>query len=212
MEITWVDRFCFLWGEIFNCLKCFKGVVGRWGQRSEVVQCKRLFLPSWFPKPNFLYMETQTRKFSVYQGDLFYIYIYIYYILYIFVQFMPAFSGNCNWRYSSIHMLYIVPSLKLTFWPWKYAFPKRETVFQPSLFRCDLSFRECIHPYTCQFKVSGTIHATKTADEIRVLKDPFFNRQALPKSFGFLGRKPRTGTGATAWWFWKHRLQVHLKL
>ncbi len=83
MEITWVDRFCFLWGEIFNCLKCFKGVVGRWGQRSEVVQCKRLFLPSWFPKPNFLYMETQTRKFSVYQGDLFYIYIYILYIIYI---------------------------------------------------------------------------------------------------------------------------------
>ena len=35
-------------------------------------------------------------------------------------------------------------SLKLT-WPLKMDFPKRELVFQPSIFRCYVSFREGKH-------------------------------------------------------------------
>ena len=84
MEITWVDRFCFLWGEIFNCLKCFKGVVGRWSCILMVrglrwFNAKVFFFSILVSQTKLLLHGNSNKQFSVYQGDLFYIYI-IYYI------------------------------------------------------------------------------------------------------------------------------------
>ena len=48
-----------------------------------------------------------------------------------------------------------LPSLKLTVRTWKWAGPQRKLAFQPSIFRCYLSFREGIssHPITNRFQV-----------------------------------------------------------
>ena len=44
-----------------------------------------------------------------------------------------------------------LPSLKLTFSPLKIGHPKSEVVFQPSIFRCYVSFREGIYSHSIVF-------------------------------------------------------------